>query len=81
VRETPRPSPYLTWRPQRFAGEVVRAAYITTDPYGVYHLIDDIVINGKRFSSASDNGNGTNAPAGPEATTDASLLPPLDLLP
>jgi hypothetical protein len=63
------------------AGEFVRSAYITTDPYGIYHVIDDIEVNGKRFSSASDNGNGLNAPAGPDATTDASLLPPLTLLP
>ncbi len=33
------------------------------------------------FSSASDNGGGTNDAAGPDATTDLSLLPPLDLLP
>ena len=59
-----------------FAGDTVLSVYLTTDPYNVYHLIDDLVVNGKRFSSASDNGNGQNDRAGPDATTDASLLPP-----
>jgi hypothetical protein len=63
-----------------FAGDTVLSVYLTTDPYNIYHLIDDLEVNGKRFSSASDNGNGTNAPAGPEATTDTSLLPPPFLL-
>jgi hypothetical protein len=64
-----------------FAGDTTRAVYLTTDAYGIYHLIDDITVDGKTFSSASDNGNGNNDPAGPAATTDPSLLPPLDLLP
>jgi hypothetical protein len=64
-----------------FMADTTLAVYLTTDPYGIYHLIDDISVDGKRFSSASDNGNGTNDPAGPDATTDASLLPPLFLLP
>lgn len=62
------------------AGETVLAVYLTTDPYNIYHLIDDISVNGKRFSSASDNGGGNNSTAGPDATTDPSLLPPLFLL-
>jgi len=64
-----------------FAGDTTLAVYLTTDAYGIYHLIDDISVNGKTFSSASDNGNGNNDPAGPTATTDPSLLPPLFLLP
>jgi hypothetical protein len=64
-----------------FAGDTTLAVYLTTDAYGIYHLIDDLTVNGKTFSSASDNGNGKNDPAGPDATTDPSLLPPLFLLP
>ena len=64
-----------------FAGDTTLAVYLTTDAYGIYHLIDDINVNGKMFSSASDNGNGSNDPAGPDATLDPSLLPPLFLLP
>lgn len=62
-----------------FAGHTTAAVYVTTDAYGIYHLIDDITVNGKTFSSASDNGNGNNSSAGPDATTDASLLPPLPI--
>jgi hypothetical protein len=71
----------VTWQAIQtcFAGDVVRAVYLTSDPYDIYHLIDDITVNGKTFSSASDNGNGINDPAGPEATTDLSLLPPLPI--
>jgi hypothetical protein len=64
-----------------FAGDTTLAVYLVADAYGIYHLIDDITVNGKAFSSASDNGNGNNDPAGPTATTDPSLLPPLFLLP
>jgi hypothetical protein len=64
-----------------FAGDTTLAVYLVADAYGIYHLIDDITVNGKTFSSASDNGNGNNDPAGPTATTDPSLLPPLFLLP
>jgi len=64
-----------------FAGDTTLAVYLVADAYGIYHLIDDITVNGKTFSSASDNGNGINDPAGPTATTDPSLLPPLFLLP
>jgi hypothetical protein len=60
-----------------FAQDFTLSVYITTDPYNIYHLIDDIEVNGKMFSSASDNSNGDNNPAGPLATLDASLLPPL----
>jgi hypothetical protein len=59
--------------------DTILSVYITTDAYGIYHLIDDITVNGKRFSSARDNGNGNNDPAGPIATTDPSLLPPLPI--
>jgi hypothetical protein len=62
------------------AGDVVSQVFLTTDPYGVEHRIDDIEVNYKRFSSASDNGGGNNDPAGPDATTDPSLIPPLELL-
>jgi hypothetical protein len=60
-----------------FAAFTVLSVYMTSDPYGVEHRIDDIETNSREFSSASDNGNGSNDPAGPDATTDPSLLPPL----
>jgi len=60
-------------------GDTVSAVFLVADAYGIYHLIDDINVNGKAFSSASDNGNGNNDPAGPDATTDPSLLPPLPI--
>jgi hypothetical protein len=62
-----------------FAGHTTLAVYIVADAYGIYHLIDDITVNGKTFSSASDNSNGNNDPAGPMETIDLSLLPPLPL--
>lgn len=66
-----------------FAGDTVLSVFIVADAYGINHLIDDITVDGKTFSSASDNGNGNNEPAGPAPTTDPSLLPPnlLSLLP
>jgi hypothetical protein len=60
-----------------FAGDTVLSVFIVADAYGINHLIDDITVDGKRFSSASDNENGDNDPAGPAATLDPSLLPPL----
>lgn len=60
-----------------FADDTVMTAYIVADAYGIDHLIDDISVDGKTFSSASDNGSGNNDTAGPDATTDPSLLPPL----
>jgi len=60
-----------------FAGDTTLSVYIVADAYGVYHLIDDITVNGKTFSKASDNSNGDNTPAGPDATLDPSLLPPV----
>jgi hypothetical protein len=62
-----------------FPGDTTLAVFLVADAYGIYHLIDDITVNGKTISSASDNGNGTNDPAGPDATIDLSLLPPLPL--
>jgi hypothetical protein len=62
-----------------FSGQTVLTAYIVADAYGIYHLIDDITVNGKTFSSARDNGNGNNTSAGPDATTDPSLLPPIPI--
>jgi len=59
-------------------GDTVSAVFIVADAYGIYHLIDDITVNGKTFSSGSDNSNGNNDPAGPDLT-DLSLLPPLPL--
>ena len=44
-----------------------------------WDLIDDIEVNGKTFSRARDNGNGNNSSAGPDATTDPSLLPPIPI--
>ena len=59
-----------------FAADTTLSVYIVADAYGVYHLIDDITVNGKTFSKAADNSNGDNTPAGPDATIDPSLLPP-----
>jgi hypothetical protein len=60
-----------------FASDTVLSVFLVADPYGITHLIDDITVDRKTFSSASDNGKGNNDPAGPSATTDLSLLPPL----
>lgn len=60
-----------------FAGDTTLSVFLVADAYGINHLIDDITVDGKTFSSASDNGKGNNDPAGPTATTDPSLLPPL----
>lgn len=60
-----------------FAGDTTLSVFITADAYGIYHLIDDITVNGKTFSSAGDNSNGINDPAGPALTVDTSLLPPI----
>jgi hypothetical protein len=60
-----------------FAGDTVLSVYIVADAYGIYHLIDDITVNGKTFSKAADNSNGDNTSAGPDATLDPSLLPPV----
>ena len=60
-----------------FTGDTTLSVFLVADPYGINHLIDDITVNGKTFSSASDNGKGNNDPAGPGATTDPNLLPPL----
>jgi len=59
------------------AGETVLSVFIVADAYGVYHLIDDITVNGKTFSSGSDNGDGINDPAGPTLTLDPTLVPPV----
>jgi hypothetical protein len=60
-----------------FAGDTTLSVYIVADAYGIYHLIDDITVNGKTFSKAADNSNGDNTPAGPDLTLDPSLLPPV----
>lgn len=60
-----------------FAGDTTLSVYIVADAYGIYHLIDDITVNGKTFSKAADNSNGDNGSAGPDATLDPSLLPPV----
>ncbi|HEX9494376.1 MAG TPA: hypothetical protein VGA38_01300 [Candidatus Limnocylindria bacterium] len=62
-----------------FAGNTTLAVFIVADAYGITHLIDDITVNGKTFSSASNNSNGNNDPAGPDFTIHLSLLPPLPL--
>lgn len=87
VMNTPpgHPCPFLynvTWSVVQacFAADTTLSVFLIADAYGIYHLIDDITVNGKTFSSASDNGNGNNSSAGPTATTDPSLLPPLFLL-
>jgi hypothetical protein len=64
-----------------FAGDTTLAVFIVADAYGIYHLIDDITVNGKTFSRAGDNSNGNNDPAGPLPTLDPSLLPPVIPLP
>jgi hypothetical protein len=77
-KPTPPCSPFaysLTWYQVQacFAGDTTLAVYLTTDAYGIYHLIDDIMVNGKTFSSASDNGGReqrsrrANANRGPES--------------
>jgi hypothetical protein len=58
-----------------FAGDTTLSVFLVADAYGINHLIDDITVDGKTFSSASDNSSGDNATAGPTATTDPSLLP------
>jgi hypothetical protein len=58
-----------------FTGDTTLSVFIVADAYGITHLIDDITVDGKTFSSASDNGGGNNTMAGPSATTDPSLLP------
>lgn len=58
-----------------FAADTTLSVFLVADAYGINHLIDDITVGGKTFSSASDNGNGINTAAGPSATTDPSLLP------
>lgn len=63
-----------------FSGHTTLSVFLIADAYGIYHLIDDIDVDGKTFSSAADNGKGNNSSAGPTATTDPSLLPPLFLL-
>src|SRR5262249_52449730 len=60
-----------------FSGDTTLSVYLVADAYGIYHLIDDITVNGKTFSKAADNSNGDNTPAGPDATLDPSLLPPI----
>ena len=60
-----------------FAGDTTLSVFIVADAYGIYHLIDDITVNNKKFSSGSDNSNGNNDPAGPDLTIDTSLLPPI----
>jgi hypothetical protein len=55
-------------------GTFVTNAYITTDPgIDVTFLIDNLVVDGKSFSNASDNGNGDNT----TAVFTPNLLPPL----
>lgn len=45
-------------------GTFVTNAFITTDPgIDVTFYIDNLTVDGKTFSSASDNGNGNNEPA------------------
>jgi hypothetical protein len=57
------------------AGDTVSSVFLVADPYGIFHLIDDLNVDGKTFTSAADNGQGNNDPAGP-ATSEPSLIPP-----
>jgi hypothetical protein len=57
-----------------FSGDTTLSVFLTTDPYGVYHLIDDMNVDGKTFTDAASNGNGDNTSAGP-AASDPSLIP------
>jgi hypothetical protein len=59
-----------------FAGDTVSNVFLVADPYGIYHLIDDLTVDNKTFTDAADNGNGDNTEAGPSAS-DPSLQPPL----
>ena len=63
-----------------FAADTTLSVYLVADAYGLSHLIDDITVDGKTFSSASDNGSGSNTAAGPAASA-ASLLPSPLVLP
>jgi len=88
VMNTPptNPCPYrynVNWSAVQacFAGDKTLAVFIVADAYGIYHLIDDITVNGKTFSRAGDNSNGSDDPAGPLQTLDPSLLPPILPLP
>ena len=60
-----------------FARDTVASVFIVADPYGIDQLIDDMTVDGKTFSSAEGNAGGDNTRAGPDATTDPSLLPKL----
>jgi len=59
-----------------FSGHTTLSVFIVA-ANGIYHLIDDITVNGKTFFKGADNSNGDNTPAGPDATLDPSLLPPV----
>ena len=63
-----------------FAGDTTLSVFIVADSCGVYHLIDDIRVNGTTFTDAANNSNGNSDPAGPSATTDPSLLPTAPVL-
>src|SRR5438067_1563848 len=67
--------------PGCLAGDRTLAVFIVADACGIYHVFDDITVNGKTLSRAGDNSNGSNDPAGPLPTLDPSLLPPVILLP
>jgi hypothetical protein len=64
-----------------FGADTTLSVFLVADAYGIYHLIDNIHVDGVTFSSASDNSGGDNTAAGPSATTDTSLLPPLPFSP
>jgi len=56
-----------------FAGDPTLTVFLVADAYGIYHLIDDLTVNGKTFSAAADNGGGSNTPAGPTASSSSQL--------
>jgi hypothetical protein len=51
-----------TWQDiqQCHAGQTVVGVFLTTDPYGFTHWIDNLDTAGKVWNEAADNGNGSN---------------------
>lgn len=74
---------HVTWQIAQgcHAGDLVSSVYFIADPYPRTQYLDDISVDGKFFTSASDNGGGVNDPAGPDATLDTSLVPTVVLPP
>jgi hypothetical protein len=48
-----------------FAGDTTSAVFLVADPYGIYHLIDDINVDGKRSLTLPTTATGTTNLPGP----------------